>query len=183
MQGNIDVLGLNFELIQIFSVAGSQYFKRTLRQVFGQALHWICLGQVYFLLTLFVWEVGIVLATIILYVLPLSVRAILINYGSVDWWMSFYYTVAARVRQPVDCVLLHLIWVGLRVLGIYDTGSAWNSVEVDTPVVMTWLPVFVLGDVLVVDLLLLRRELLGNVLVRHYMFCSSLLFVFCSFGP
>ena len=48
---------------------------------------------------------------------------------------------------------------------------------------VTGFPVFVLGDVLVVDLLLLRRELLVNVLVRRCMIRSSLLFVFGSFGP
>ncbi len=48
---------------------------------------------------------------------------------------------------------------------------------------VTGFPIFVLGDILVVDLLLLRRELLVYVLVRSCMIRSSLLFVFGSFGP
>ena len=47
---------------------------------------------------------------------------------------------------------------------------------------VTGFPIFVLGNVLVVDLLLLRRELLVYVLVRRCMIRSSLLFVFGSFG-
>ena len=48
---------------------------------------------------------------------------------------------------------------------------------------VTGFPVFVLGNVLVVYLLLLRRELLVYVLVRRFMIHSSLLFVFGSFLP
>ena len=65
-------------------------------------------------------------------------------------------------------------------MGIYDTRSSRYRVKVNTGV--TGLPVFVLGDVLVVNLLLLRCELLVYVMVRENMIRGSLLFVFCSFG-